>query len=162
MSQKDHFNRGGMLLFGISFVFTIAFFVYVMVINPGPLDTGVFDVPVRFSKAQADERTSEWKNITPERISLGEQLYMVNCQSCHAQAGTDQVLARFSSGQPKLGATPLQVYASIRKGFDGQHRMDYFPEESKWAMIAYLRSRSQNPPEDSTSDWKRFLSEGLY
>jgi mono/diheme cytochrome c family protein len=119
-------------------------------------------VPVRFSKAQADERASDWKNISPERISLGEQLYIVNCQSCHAQGGTDQVLARFSKGQTKLGATPLQVYSSIRKGFDGQHRLDYFPEETKWAMIAYLRSRSPNPPDDSSSDWKRFLKEGLY
>lgn len=162
MSQKDFFNRGGMLFFAVSMVVTLGFFAYVMVINPGPLDTGVFEVPIQFSKAQTDERTTTWKQITPETTAYGEKLYEVNCAQCHSTTGQDAVKVRFQQGQTKYGSKPLQVYSVVRKGFNQEHRFDYLPEREKWAMITYLRSLQSNAPDDESSDWKKFLQEGLY
>lgn len=162
MSQKDYYNRGGMWLFAVGFIVTLAFFAYVMMINPGPIDTGVFNVPVIFSKAQSDERVTGWKQLTPENITLGQQLYNVNCSSCHSQGGADEVKARFAAGQTKFGSAPLQVYSVIRKGFKGEHRFDFLPEETKWAMTTFLRSQQAGAPEDSAADWKKFLKDGLY
>lgn len=160
--SNDSYGKFSMLLFVFSFILTIVFFIYIIIINPGPIDTGVFEVPVQFSKAQADERTTEWKALTPENIAAGEQFYKINCNMCHGQTGTDIVLERAVSGTLKYGQTPLEVYRSISKGFEGQHRLDYIPEHDKWLLVDYIRSKMTHPPEDSNRQWSQFLEEGMY
>lgn len=162
MSQKDYYNRAGMWMFAVSMVISLGFFAYILMINPGPLDTGVFDVKVVFTKAEADERTTSWKQLTPENIAYGESLYNLNCVQCHSSSGSDLVKANFQQGNVKYGMKPLQVYAVVRKGFNGEHRFDYLPEKEKWAMISYLRSLQPNAPDDDQADWNDFLKKGLY
>ncbi len=161
-NSKDSFGTFGMLLFAVSFIGVSIFFVYVVVINPGGVDTGVFDVPIQFSKAQADERTTSWKETSAENVTYGEHLYKVNCTVCHVQANKDMVQERLLNGSLKFGNTPLALYRTVRKGFDGQHRFDYIPEKEKWALVAYMRSKMPNAPDDSASAWRTFLKEGMY
>lgn len=153
-----------MILFAVGFVVSLLFFGYVVFENPGPIDKGVFEVPVRFSKANADERAKQWKELSAENISYGEQLYKVNCTFCHAQGGAqDLLLDRAQSGQIKYGAKPLELYNSIRNGFGmGSHKLEHIPERERWALIAFVRSKMQNAPDDSSSEWKKFLKEGRY
>lgn len=159
---NNSYNKLGMFVFCFAFVLTIIFFIYVGVINPGPIDTGVFQVPLQFSSAEAQERTTSWKALTPENIAYGATLYQVNCTSCHAQSGADVALQRASSGGLKYGSAPLEMYRFVRNGVESHPRFDYIPEREKWAMIGFIRSKAPNPAEDSDGAWKAFLKEGLY
>lgn len=161
-NSNDSYGKFGMLLFALSFIVTIIFFIYIVVINPGGVDSGVFTVPVMFSKAQADARTLSWKELSAENTAYGEQLYKVNCNFCHSQSGKDVILERLTSGNLKFGKTPLGLYRTIRKGFEGQHRFDFIPEQGKWMLVDFLRSKMTNPPDDSSGEMKNFLKEGMY
>lgn len=162
MLSKDTFNKGGMVLFVLSMIVTLGFFCYVLVINPGPIDTGLFTVPVKFSKGESDQRATSWKEMTEENVKYGHQLYSVNCASCHSQNNQDVVKELYISGQPKRGRKPLEIYSAIRNGWDGQHHFDYVPEREKWAIIAFLRSQMKDAPDDSKSEWNNYLQKGRY
>ena len=104
-NNSDSFGKFGMLLFVSSFIGVSLFFIYVMIVNPGGIDTGVFEVPVQFAKAQADERTTNWKDMSAENLAHGGQFYKVNCAFCHTQSGKDVVLDHIAAGNLKFGKT---------------------------------------------------------
>lgn len=158
-SNKDTFGVFGMLLVVGSFVATVGFFLFVVLINPGPLDTGLFNVPVKFSKAQADARATEWKQPTPENLAYGEQLFKVNCAYCHSQSGATPDFSKLGKG--KVGGKPLEIYKALKKGFEGHPRYDHIGDREKFALISYVRSFNKTLPDDSSSEWTRFMKEGI-
>lgn len=158
----DTYGRSSMVMFVLSFIGVLIFFGYVIVINPGGIDTGLYEVPLQFSKAQADAEVNSWKELSADNLAYGAQLYKVNCTFCHTKDGKDMIIQRVESGDLKYGKTPLEIYRVVRKGFDGGHRFDFIPEKEKWAMISFMRSKMQNPPDDSASAWNAFLKKGMY
>lgn len=102
----------------------------------------------------------------PEAISLGQQVYHVNCEMCHGKPGEaiGAVGERYNPHPPPLiervpGASDARLYASVTDGIRSTPSAEtarYLPQEwhayqamlsdrERWAVVAYLRSayRSQ-------------------
>lgn len=155
-------NSGGMLIFAISMIVVIPFFVYVIIKNPGPLDKKEPTISGSYTNAEQAERLKEWHSTSAEAVERGKELYAINCAGCHSAQGDDFVMKNLKSGTLKQGTSAIALYNTIVKGIPGaKNRMDYFPKKERWDLVHFLSSQLPSVPDVSKSDWENITSEEL-
>ena len=89
-------------------------------------------------------------STTPERLRIGEVLYIKNCLGCHGEGGRgdgpgsrflDHETSDFTAAQTMAGGSSAIYYAKTRRGGMGTG-MPYFgtifSEEETWSIVDYL------------------------
>lgn len=100
---------------------------------------------------------------TPEMVSKGKQLFLVNCASCHGPEGMgngeraaelNPKPRNYHTEKFKFGAAPLQIYNTITNGSPGTSMPAFvlLPAEDRWALVHFVRTQVSNPPDDSPEE----------
>jgi len=142
-------------------VFKSLFFIFDLIIQPGPVDKPV--VPeIGLTQKQYVERKEKWIKSTPESIKRGEESYKLNLSFFYQEGGKDTFLEMFKSGELPNKGTELEVFRMISKGDKnlGIMKVDHIREDERWDIVHYLRSLNTKLPSTSNSDWKQFFKEG--
>lgn len=90
------------------------------------------------------------RSTTPERLQIGEELYIKNCLGCHGETGRgdgpgsrfqEHETPDFTAAQTMAGGSSAIYYAKIRRGGMGTG-MPYFgtifSEEETWSIVDYI------------------------
>lgn len=161
MTNNSHVNRLGMITFLACMAVSALFFIFIIVIDPGPVDAQEIP-PVGLTPKQYVERKEVWIKSTPESIARGEQSYKLNCAFYYQVNGKDSFLEMFKSGDLPNKGTELEVFRMISKGNAelGIMKIDHIREDERWNIVHYLRSLNPNLPSTARSEWKNFFKEG--
>ena len=115
--------------------------------------------PETISVSSAKVDLSALRIPTPELVTKGKQLFLVNCASCHGPEGKgDGERAAELNPKPrnyhtekfKFGETSPQIYKTLTDGSPGTSMPAFalLPAEDRWALVHYVRSLIPNPPPD--------------
>ena len=104
---------------------------------------------------------------SPELIKKGHELFKANCSTCHGDNGQgDGPSASMLNPAPrnfhsldrwKNGPKITQMYKTLEEGIrgGGMASYNYMPPEDRFALIHYIRTFANNPPNDSPGDLKQ-------
>jgi len=98
------------------------------------------------------------KTSTPELVAKGQQLFQINCASCHGPEGKgDGSRAAELNPRPrnyyneefKFGALPEQIFNTVSGGSPGTSMPGFalLPAGDRWALVHFVRSQIPNPPQ---------------
>lgn len=154
-------NRGGMIVFIFSMVFSFVFFGVVMFIQPGPIDI----VKIRAQGLTADDlikRREEWAKSTPEKIEEGRKLFKINFDFQMSQSDFEK-LTEDLNGKLKDQTSEIRLFNLVSNGFQNPSRNKniYIPEFERWEIALYLRSLVKNPAEMNKQEWDAYRQFGL-
>ena len=111
---------------------------------------------------------------SPELINKGNELFKTNCSNCHGDNGQGD-----GPSAPMLNPTPrnfhsldgwqngskvTQMYKTLEEGIrgGGMASYNYMTPENRFALIHYIRTFANNPPNNSPDDLKQLdLTYGL-
>ncbi len=166
------------MAFVFSMVFSLAFFVYISLINQGvdlreipeeaDLTAPEMGLAATEDSAEVDlSQISELWVSTEVLVAHGRQVYSVNCAMCHgpggqgdgpAAAGLVPPPANLVTGPWKQGATSVALYQTLLKGVPGTSMAAFahLPKEDLWALVHYMRSIAQNKPDDDARELEEF------
>lgn len=155
-------NAGGMMIFAISMVVVLPFFIYVIIKNPGPLDKKEPTLAGSYTHEEQSQRLKEWHATSPEAVERGKNLYVINCAGCHSGQGDDVVLKNAKAGTFKQGTSAADIYNTIVHGVPGSMaRMDYFAKKERWDLVHFISSQLPNVPEVKKETWDHITTEEL-
>lgn len=173
--QEDHYSKSGMFIFGLSMFISLFFFVYIAFIHPGV--TGINKLekmdsddvksiePQAKAKPLSDEaKENPWKS-TENFIAHGKAVYAQNCATCHGEKGLADGIAatpdtrNLVEGDWKQGGTSIALFKTLQNGVEGTGMVS-FKEQIKpvdrWALVHFIRSITENKPEDDEDELKKF------
>lgn len=99
-----------------------------------------------------------------EIISKGKTLFSANCSSCHGEGGNgDGPAGAALNPKPrnfhavegwKNGRKISEIYKTLQLGIagSGMSAYDYLTPDDRFALIHYVRSLMQSPPEDTQAE----------
>lgn len=173
--QEDHYSRSGMFIFGLSMLISLLFFVYIAFIHPGV--TGVNKIKdmdsedVESVKPQAkakplskEEKEKPWK-FSDNFVAHGKAVYAQNCASCHGEKGLGDGIAatpetrNLVEGDWKQGGTSIALFKTLQNGIEGTGMVsfkDQIKPVDRWSLVHYIRSITENKPEDDEEKLKAF------
>lgn len=162
MSKNPHVNWMGMITFALCMIFSVAFFIFTLIFQPGPVDANQGQPPVGLTDKQYKERIEQWSKSSPEAIKRGEQSYKVNLSFYHEEGGKDRLVEMFKSGNLPNRGTEIDVYRLLSSGSEelGILKIDHIREDERWDIVHYLRSLNTNLPSSPKSEWKKFFKQG--
>jgi mono/diheme cytochrome c family protein len=113
-----------------------------------------------------------------ESINKGRELYKNNCAACHGENGMgDGISASILTPKPrnfhslegwKNGSKVVQIYKTLQEGIPGSSMAaySYLQPLDRFSLIHFIRTYSNNQPEDSPDDFKQLdaaydLSRGM-
>ncbi len=162
MNKNPHVNWMGMITFAACIGVSVAFFIFTLIFQPGPVDANQGVPPVGLTREQYVERKEAWIKSSPEAIARGEASYKVNLAFYYADKGADSLLEMFKAGKLPNKGTELEVFRLLSQGNKdlGIMKIDHIREDERWDIVHYLRSLNTNLPSTSRSDWKKFFKEG--
>jgi mono/diheme cytochrome c family protein len=180
-SQRD-FNRGGLIALLGSIAFTMAYFVYVAFLSGGvnlkeiaPEGKGAASQPAASNAvlpiaAEEDKDPDVSANkepwlATPELIAHGRHVFKTTCALCHGAQGRGDGPAGASlnphprnlvEGKWKRGGTSLGLYDVLSNGLppSAMASYGYMPPIDRWALVAYIRSITDNKVADDVAALK--------
>jgi mono/diheme cytochrome c family protein len=155
-------NRAGVITLAISFIISTGFIIFVIFIDPGPIDAARGQVATGISFKEYVARHADWEKYTQESALRGEESYKINCAFCH-QTDKNNLLDQFKSGKLKHGGAELEVFSVISKGvpLEGMNRMDHLMENERWDVVHYLRSLNPSLPSSNKTDLETYFKEGI-
>lgn len=175
--QNDNYNRGGYIAFIFSMAFSLAFFVYIVMVHPG------VNLKEATPKADAAEQTmagaaKEEKVIDISKIEKpwvenadvaahGAKVFATNCALCHGTAGKGDGPAGASlvppprnlvEGKWKVGGDSIALFGTLAKGIPGSSMaaFSHIPVADRWALVQYIRSITQNKVKDDSAKLEAF------
>ncbi|MGZ6480366.1 MAG: c-type cytochrome [Bdellovibrionales bacterium] len=177
--QKDTYNRGGYIAFLFSMVFSLGFFVYVIVIHPG---INLKEVPeaapaVENTQAGADGKagakvadmskvSKPWEE-NAEVAAYGAKVFSNNCAVCHGPKGLGDGPAglslnprprNFVEGKWKNVGDSMHLYQTVQNGLPGSSMASFahLPVADRWALVQFIRSITQNKIKDDPAKLEAF------
>ncbi len=161
--KNPNVNWSGYLTFAASFAFATVFIVYIIYIQPGPVDemNKYKDLAVGLTHDENIQRKEAWFQSNPAAVERGASLYSTNCAYCHSTGATASLSDKMKSNSLQHGAKEVELFKTITRGMQGQHRFEYLMENDRWALVHYLRSLNSGLPSSSKSDFKKYLKEGI-
>ena len=173
----DTYNRGGFIAFMFSMVFSLLFFVYVGLMHPGvdlkevPQDVGV-DQSVAGGQPSAAPKFDPSKVEKPwvsneAIIGHGQKVYKMNCAACHGAEGMGDGPAgatlkpaprNLVKGEWTLGGTSVALFKTLKAGIPGTSMVGFghLSIVDRWAMVHYIRSITEDKPEDDQDELGSF------
>lgn len=147
-------NRGGMIIFAFCMIFSFVFFIYTTAFQPGPIDT------VKYPPGGLTEETlvkvrKERATSTPEKIENGKRLFQVHLSFLENE---EDILTALNSTH-KDQTSEVKMFYFVSNGFlqTARNKYMYIPEENRWDIVHYLRSKVQNPAVSSSKEWDSYL-----
>lgn len=158
--KNPYFNLVGYIaIIGGFSVFVGLFYLFVFVVNK-PIDAHARIAAPGLTAEENAVRKKVWYESTQEAIHRGAQVYSLSCTHCHGET-QNNILERVKSGQLVYGGKPFDLFRTITKGMEGQHRFDYLLENDRWALVHYLRSLNPQLPQSQPAEFRKYLKEGI-
>lgn len=161
-SSNDIYNRGGLIAFIFSVVFSFSFIFYISFLHPGvnlkeiPQEApageglaggGAGGVPANFDAAKVEK---PWV-ASPELVAYGRQVYSTNCALCHGAEGKGDGAAGVAlnpkprnliKGPWKQGGGIVNHYKTLITGIPGGSMASFkhLPKVDRWALVHFIES----------------------
>lgn len=152
------------LLIGLYFVSNIEF-TSRQKVQPVLLDTvKVQDLSTQESKMIPPVDLNQIKTASAELLAEGENLYKINCASCHgetgagggpASVGMNPAPRNFTSKDGWKNGTKLSgIYSTLKEGIAGSSMIayDFLKPQEKFAIAHYIRKNFIPEPDNDTDD----------
>lgn len=176
--QNDNYNRGGYIAFIFSMAFSLAFFVYIVVIHPGVNIKEVAEPAAAPEQTLAGGAAAEQKTIDISKVEKpwvesadvaahGAKVFATNCALCHGPNGKGDGPAGGSLNPPprnlvegkwKVGGDSIALFTTLTKGIAGSSMaaFPHIPAPERWALVQYIRSITQNKVKDDEAKVETF------
>lgn len=178
-TEHDPYNRGGLIAFVFTMVFSLLFFVWISFFHPGvnlhevkekaPAPTSA-EAPVAAAASTFDASKVEkpWED-SKELIAHGEKVYHSNCAVCHGDkgmgdgpAGTTLVPRprNFVEGKWKIGGDSASLFKTITSGIEGSSMASFkhLSVVDRWSVIHFIRSITKNKVKDNMGELEKFAA----
>lgn len=152
------------LILGLYFVSNLEF-ISRQKVPPALLDTvKVQELAVQESKIIPPVDLNQIKIASAELLAEGENLYKINCASCHgetgvgggpASVGMNPAPRNFTSKDGWKNGTKLSgIYTTLKEGIDGTSMIayDFLKPQEKFALAHYIRKNFIPQPDNDTDD----------
>lgn len=175
MQNADNYNRGGFIAFIFSMGFSLVFFVYIVVIHPGidlkevPEEGAAVETTVAGASEEKVDVSGIEKPWEPNEMMVahGKAVYQQSCAICHGAGGTGDGPAGKSLVPPPRnlvegnwvkGGTSIALFNTIKNGLPGTSMAAFahIPVKDRWAMVQFIRSITENKPEDNAQELEAF------
>lgn len=172
-AENNHHNQTGLIIFLISMVGSMLFFIYIAFLHPGvegidkPIDPATKAKKVEQAKVEVidpDTVKDAWVN-TPEMVVAGAEVYAQNCASCHGATGKGDGIAatpqtrNLVKGDWKAGGKSVELFATLQNGLEGTGMQSFKTQISKnkrWALVHFVRSITENKVDDNVEKLEAF------
>lgn len=165
MNTNDPYNKSGLLIFIISMVGSIVFFIYIAYVHPGvkSLDKIIEPAPAgapKIKKAKLIDPETVEEPWVPSvaMVEAGQKVYGMYCATCHGKTGlADGVAAtpdtrNLVTGEWKAGQGSAEhLFGVLQNGLEGTAMVsfkDSISKNNRWAIVQYVRSITKNKVED--------------
>ena len=152
------------LIIGLYFVSNLEF-ISRQKVPPVILDTVlVSDLTFQESKQVPPVDLNQVKTATTELLLEGENLYKINCASCHgetgagggpASVGMNPAPRNFTSKDGWKNGTKISgIYSTLQEGISGTSMIayDFLKPQEKFALAHYIRNKFIPEPETDSDD----------
>lgn len=152
------------LIIGLYFISNIEF-ISRQKVKPVLLDTVmVQDLTTQESKIIPPVDLNQIKIASAELLAEGENLYKINCASCHgetgagggpASVGMNPAPRNFTSKDGWKNGTKLSgIYSTLKEGIAGSSMIsyDFLKPQEKFALAHYIRKNFIPEPDNDTDD----------
>lgn len=99
---------------------------------------------------------------TDEMVAYGKKQAQANCAACHGVdgLGNNGVARNFVEGQWKQGGKTIELYKTVASGVPGTSMIAFkhIGSVDRWAIVHWIRSITENKPEDDASELSQFGS----
>lgn len=180
MQDSDKHNRGGMIAFVFSMVFSLVFFVWISFLHQG---IDLKEVPAEATQAAGDAKSAgaatgfdinkvEKPWVTDEKVAAyGATVFKANCAVCHGDGGMGDGPAGKSlqppprnlvEGKWKAGGDSISLFNTIKNGLqvDGKPTamapFGHLPVKDRWALVQYIHSITKNKVPDNEAKLDAF------
>ena len=169
------YNKSGLVVLLVSTGFSLVWFVGLIVFAPSMEIAQLEGTAGRPAGLQGAKKVdiSEVQNpwvFSELMVERGVQVYQVYCASCHGPKGLGDGVAGATLNPPprnlikggwKYGGTSLSLYKTLAQGIEGSSMVSfsYLPKKDRWALVHYVRSISQDKPEDNIEELEAFARE---
>ena len=175
--EQDQYNRGGLIAFVFSMVFSLGFFFYISFLHPGvdlkevPELSADPSLPPQADsagpkKVDVSQVTEPWV-FSEDMVAHGRAVYQTHCMVCHGPQGKGDGPAGASlipkprnlvAGGWGYGGTSAQLYATLKNGIRGTSMVSFahLPKVDRWAMVHYIRSITKDRPKENAEELANF------
>lgn len=175
--QNDSYNRGGYIAFLFSMVFSLGFFIYIVLIHPGVdlkevqptsnVEQTVAVVPAK--KIDINTVDKPWEDNV-DVAAYGAGAYANTCAVCHGPKGLGDGPAgmslnpkprNFKEGKWKQGGDSISLFNTVAKGIPGSSMaaFGHLPVKDRWAIIVFIRSITSNKVADDPAKLDAFAKD---
>jgi len=173
MNTNDPYNKSGLLIFLISMVGSIVFFIYIAYVHPGvkSLDKIIEPAPDGAPKIKKvklidpEEVDKPWIE-TAQMVAAGQKVYGMYCATCHGKTGLADGIAATAetrnlvTGDWKAGkGSAKHLFTVLQNGLEGTAMVSFKESISKnkrWAIVHYVRSITKNKIDDDPKQLESF------
>ena len=162
-----HYNKAG--LFMLLFCVFGSFVWFLWLLYGGmSLDLGEVSPPTSNLAQNTAQNTAEkyWLS-TPSLVAQGKKAYLTYCATCHgvkalgdgvAGKGLKPVPRNLVQGDWQKGGSSIELYQTLAKGITGSAMasFSYLPKNTRWALVHYIRSITQNKVKDDLKKLEAF------
>ncbi len=177
MQTNDTYNRGGMIAFVFSMVFSLVFFFYISLMHQGinlkeipeeamsggsPSGEGAAAVAaVDISKIEKPWEPND------DMVTHGAKIYKANCTACHGDKGAGDGPAGMAlipparnliEGKWKKGGDSIALYKTLHDGIEGTSMaaFKHLPKQDRWALVQFIHSITKNKVADDAAKLEAF------
>jgi len=167
-SAQDHHSKSGMIIFILSMALSLGFFIYIAYIHPGVQGIDKLQDPKKLEEATGGQAAAKVESVDPDSvdnpwissaglIAAGNEVYQVNCATCHGKTGLADGLAstpdtrNLVEGEWKAGGTSIALYQTLQNGLEGTGMVSFKASLSpakRWALVHWIRSITDNKVDD--------------
>ncbi len=177
--QNDSYNRGGYIAFLFSMVFSLGFFVYIVVIHPGinlrevsktQPDQAQAAGPAKAAKV-VDVAANDKPWVENEDMAIhGAKVFANVCAVCHGAKGLGDGPAGLSlnpkprnlvEGKWKQGGDSISLFKTLQVGIKGGSMASFahLPAKDRWGLVQFVRSITENKVPDDAAKLEAFAKE---
>ena len=154
--QNSSYPMGSLIFFTFVFVLTMLFFLMVLWVNKGPIDTSEWETAIPFTIEEKNQRNQTWRASSPEAIAKGKKLFDIQ-----VFGQLEPIFDLIQQGE--YGSTEVELYRVLTYGLPGTafRSWEYLPQVVRWQIVHYIRSQMPQPKASSTADWQALDQEGI-
>ncbi len=172
--QNDSYNTGGFYAFLFSMVFSLGFFVYVVMIHPGvdlkEVSPKAVEQTIAGAPAAKVVDVSKIDNpwVESEDMAIhGAKIFANVCAACHGPKGAGDGPAGMSlvpkarnliEGGWKQGGDSISLFKTLQTGVPGGSMAPFghLPVKDRWGLVQFIRSITKDKPNDDAAKLEAF------